>query len=59
MRKCKEEKAKENHNSAWKIFLKYTEDSTIQGLIYIFFPYQVWIVMIYRSDIFVEILWKL
>lgn len=27
--------------SAKEIFLNYTEDSTIQGLIYVFFPYQV------------------
>jgi hypothetical protein len=27
--------------SSKEIFLNYTEDSTIQGLIYVFFPYQV------------------
>jgi hypothetical protein len=27
--------------SVWEIFLNYTEDSTIQGLMYIFLPYQV------------------
>ena len=28
-------------DSTYKIFLDYTEHSTIQGLIYIFLPYQV------------------
>jgi hypothetical protein len=31
----------ESFDTVWDIFLNYTETSTIQGLIYIFFPYQV------------------
>ncbi len=31
----------ETFNSVGEIFINYTQDSTIQGIIYIFFPYQV------------------
>ncbi len=39
--KMEEKEEKEEPSTAYEIFLKYTEVSTIQGLIYIFFPYQV------------------
>jgi len=35
------EDGEERIDSIYKIFLDYTEHSTIQGLIYIFLPYQV------------------
>ncbi len=41
MEEREEKEEKEEPSTAYEIFLKYTEDSTIQGLIYIFFPYQV------------------
>ncbi len=37
----KEGKEKKTFDSGYELFLDYTEYSTIQGLIYIFFSYQV------------------
>ncbi len=47
------EKGTQHFNSALDIFLDYTEYSTVQGLIYIFFPYQVF--MLWKSNIFLSI----
>jgi len=52
--KGKKKKDTENNeaNPAWKIFVSYTEVSTIQGLMYIFLPYQVTILNIYNNTFY-------